>query len=62
LGLALATWLSRLGRAAFVSAAICVLMMVGWFMAVATLFPIAEYFAAGSPFFGAGQSDIQGGS
>jgi ABC-type transport system involved in multi-copper enzyme maturation permease subunit len=56
LGLALATWVPRLGRAAFLSAAICVMLTVGWFVLV-ILLPggrDAEGAAMGSPFFGAG--------
>jgi ABC-type transport system involved in multi-copper enzyme maturation permease subunit len=56
LGLALATWIPRLGRAAFLSAAICVMLTVGGFMLV---FVVSggvdgEGPAMVSPFFGAG--------
>jgi ABC-type transport system involved in multi-copper enzyme maturation permease subunit len=56
LGLALATWLPRLGRAVGATVAAYVVFTVGWIILVATVFRNANSFstglAVGSPFFG----------
>lgn len=56
LGLAMATWFPRLGRAIGCTVGIYVVFSVGWIFAIVSLFPHAEGpgpgLAIGSPFFG----------
>jgi ABC-type transport system involved in multi-copper enzyme maturation permease subunit len=53
LGLALATWISRLGRAMALCVAAYVLMTIGWVFVVVSLFnQMGAGLAMGSPFFG----------
>jgi ABC-type transport system involved in multi-copper enzyme maturation permease subunit len=57
LGLALATWIARLARAALLSATVCVVLTVGWMMLLVLLFRAGvdmEILAMASPFFGPG--------
>jgi ABC-type transport system involved in multi-copper enzyme maturation permease subunit len=56
LGLALAVWVSRPGRAALLSATVCVLLTVGWLLFALLLFghQRLEYLGMGSPWFGPG--------
>ncbi len=54
LGLALAIWVSRPGRAALLSATVCVLLTVGWLLFAVLLFSHekVESLGMGSPWFG----------
>jgi hypothetical protein len=55
LGLGLATWVPHRGRAVALTVAVVVLVTAGWsFLGWAAMLfdPYAQYFAAGSPFFG----------
>jgi hypothetical protein len=66
LGLALATWIKRLGRATATSAAIYALITVGWLATVALVFSGGghdrfESLASASPFFGPGQLAFETG-
>jgi hypothetical protein len=68
LGLALATWIRRLGRAAATSAAVYALVTAGWLAVVALLFPggggheTFKVLGSASPFFGPGELAFETGS
>src|SRR5262249_21985413 len=65
-GLALATWIKRLGRATAASAAAYALVTVGWLAVVGLIFSggghdTFESLASASPFFGPGQLAFETG-
>jgi ABC-type transport system involved in multi-copper enzyme maturation permease subunit len=62
LGLALATWISRLGRAVGVTVTLYVLVAVGWLflaMMIPASGPMEEGLMMGSPFFWAGEMSFE---
>jgi len=67
LGLALATWIKRLGRATATSAAVYALVTVGWLATVALAFSSGghetfEALGSASPFFGPGELAFETGN
>ncbi len=56
LGLALATWVSRLGRAVAICVSICIVFSIGWIILVASIFGDADFLTTplimGSPLYG----------
>jgi ABC-type transport system involved in multi-copper enzyme maturation permease subunit len=63
LGLALATWVKRLGRAITISVVVNVLLTAGWFfliLAVSSFHTTGEHMAMASPFFGPGNITFHG--
>ena len=63
LGLALATWIKRLGRAVTISVVVNVLLTAGWMflvMGISSYRRGGEYVAMASPFFGPGNMTFHG--
>ncbi len=62
LGILMATWFSRLGRAVFVTVAVYAFVAVGWLIIAITLLNGGHDLAMASPFFWAGAVTIESGS